>query len=174
MRERGRSLSIVPRYCHELRDFGSVLDRRVASLSTLAIRQLAGGRAGVGTAQAAVQRAGLAVFSGIAGSVSAVVLVDGDRGFHNGSHSGRRVGSLRRKLDRLGLDLQGKRCGIEQLFVRVTHRHIQRVDSGRKGPVVVVIIGESTRNIQTICIHWSERASINLGLLVVTFDDEPD
>lgn len=85
------SLRIIPGDCHKLRDFRSVLDRRMSRLSTLAVRQFTGRRAGVGTTQATVQRAGLAVFSRIASPVSTVIPVNGDVGFYNGGYTRRSV-----------------------------------------------------------------------------------
>lgn len=85
------SLRIIPGDCHKLRDFRSVLDGGMPRLSTLAVRQFTGRRAGVGTTKATVQRARLAVFSGIASSISTVILVNGDIGFYNGSYTRRGV-----------------------------------------------------------------------------------
>ena len=88
------SLRIIPGDSHKLRDFRSVLDRGMSRLSTLAVRQFTGRRAGVGTTQATVQRAGLAVFSRIACSISAVIPVNGDVGFYDGSNTRRSVRRL--------------------------------------------------------------------------------
>ena len=85
------SLRIIPGDSHKLRDFRSVLDRGMSRLSTLAVRQFTGRRAGVRTAQATVQRTRLAVFSRIAGAISTIILVNGDIGFYNGSNTRRGV-----------------------------------------------------------------------------------
>ena len=167
-------LRIIPSDCHKLRDLGGVLDGRMSSLSTLAVRQFARRRAGVWTTQTTVERARLAVLSRIASSISTVILVNGTIGFHNRSHTRRGICSLWGELNRLWLDLQGQCGGIEQLFVCITHRHIQWIDSWRKGPVVVNILMKRTRNIYAIRWDGSECASICLSFLIIALDKKLD